>query len=138
MDLDAWLGTSLTPFLLASATLLAMVSLRNSDLATRSRACADELLYKAVANEERKAALRKQIRWFQRRYWLTSICFVCFAFTLGAFALSAYFIKQNGFFRATAQPLTWTAVALFTVGLFLLVIEFFLGPITLRINSRIK
>lgn len=130
-------SNSLISVLIANGALLAMISLRNSDVATRYRANVDELLYKApkhiddpVKQAARIASLRQQNAWFSRRYVLMSIAFVL---VVGATMGTWLFLLAGEPIRV---PILSITLLMGFVSLVLLVIEFILGPITLKLNDH--
>ena len=142
--------TKLLPVLIADATLLAMVNLRNSDLATRYRNNVKEAIYDCEL-DERKRSLRNQNRILLFRYVLTSITFLVLAFSLACFAINGLtgIEPQVGGDLTTVlgQGWLWTEVEpsktfnfrfgvdFFLFGLLLTMIEFAIGFITLRMDG---
>jgi hypothetical protein len=122
-----------TPLVIACGALLAMVSLRNSDLASRSRAAVDAL--EKTEDERRIKSLRWQIAWFNYRYILCSISFLCLAVAGGSFALEAFGLPSEGA-RSDLLVLASWGIWFLMAGLGLLCLEFLLGPITVVSNSR--
>ena len=125
--------SSLTPLLIACGALLALVSLRNSDIANRSRVAVDAL--EKTNDQRRTKSLKRQIIWFNYRYILCSISFVCLAFAGSLFAFSASWV-QHGVLPLDPRVLAAWGINFLMGGLGLLCLEFILGPITVLSNSR--
>jgi uncharacterized protein DUF2721 len=125
--------SALTPLLIACGALLALVSLRNSDLANRSRAAVDAL--EKAHDPRRVESLKRQIIWFNCRYVLCSISFIFLALAGGLFALSSMWMSQD-VSGSDLQTMTAWGIGLLIGGLGLLCVEFLLGPITVLSNSR--
>jgi len=122
-----------TPLVIACGALLAMVSLRNSDIASRSRAAVDAL--EKAEDKRRIKSLKWQIAWFNYRYMLCSISFVCLAVAGGSFALEAFGLLGESA-RSDLLLLASWGIWFLMGGLGLLCLEFLLGPITVVSNSR--
>jgi len=122
-----------TPLVIACGALLAMVSLRNSDIASRSRAAVDAL--EKAKGERRIKSLKWQVAWFNYRYILCSISFVCLAVAGGSFALEAFGLLAESA-RSDLLLLANWGIWFLMGGLGLLCLEFLLGPITIVSNSR--
>jgi hypothetical protein len=135
-----FLDNAISPLLIASAALLALVSLRNGDIATRSRNNVDELLYKATKEKlgknlgKRRANLRYQLNKFYGRYILTSFCFASLALALAFVAAAGFFAKQENK-HTVAIVLIGIGGAFFVVGLLLIIIELGMGYLTLKKNN---
>jgi hypothetical protein len=144
---------ALAPLLIANAAMLAMVSLRNSDIATRARKCRTEQLYgtddlgvkgsdgKLTAASEarinaRREKLRTQIKYFHYRYWLTSFCFVLLAISIACLGIFGYHLLENPKDSFHPTFLSDVGVWLFGLGVGLICVEFVVGPITLDMNAK--
>lgn len=125
--------SALTPLLIACGALLAMVSLRNSDIANRSRVAVDAL--EKTNDPRRVRSLKRQITWFNYRYVLCSISFISLASAGSLFALSAPW-SRDGVSLFELHKLAVWGVDFLMAGLGLLCLEFLLGPITVISNSR--
>jgi Protein of unknown function (DUF2721) len=133
LQVNANYYSALTPLLIACGALLAMVSLRNSDIANRSRVAVDAL---EKADDHRRAqSLKRQITWFNYRYVLCSISFISLASAGSLFALSAPWLRDGVPLFELHNLAVW-GVNFLMAGLGLLCLEFLLGPITVISNSR--
>ena len=134
-------SASIAPtIVLGIAAMMAMINLRNSDLASRHRANTKEALYdiKSIASsfsaEDRIASLKLQNKSLMSRYQRLSFSFVLMATTLVAFAVAILFAGSSPVFGGVVAFLAAIAA---TVSIILLVIEFWAGPGTLTENNRI-
>jgi hypothetical protein len=124
----------LTPMILAGGTLLAMASVRNSDIASRSRSCKEELLYKNPPLGRRRK-LKDQIKKFNNRYIFLSV--VSSLFSIGLFFCMIIAVLNNFNEETKTQNfLLLTSSVLFVVGLLVLLSEFCRGHGTLELNSK--
>jgi hypothetical protein len=124
----------LTPMILAGGTLLAMASVRNSDIASRSRSCKEELLYKNPPID-RSRRLKDQIEKFNNRYIFLSVVSALFSIGLFLCIIIAVLTNFNEEIK-TQNFLLLTSSVLFVVGLLVLLSEFFRGHGTLELNSK--
>lgn len=136
-----WLREATTPLLIATGTLLAMISLRNSDIATRARNNVDEALYKVCKLDEGKKRdnrlqnIRAQNQSFLRRYRMMSWAFSCLAVSICLFAVANVLLKKEG--AAWLSGIVGLAAcALLGIGLCMTVVEFIWGPGTLKRNGK--
>lgn len=125
--------------ILAAGTLLAIASLRQSDIATRSRQIVEEYLHKLKDLPEGKAArrggLKKQVKEFQNRYEWLKAASVCFALAIAAQILCMMSIiagLHDGFSVGL-----YLSLLTFSGGVFCLIREFCVGSRTLKINNEI-
>ena len=132
-----WIHEALPSIIIAIGTLLAMISLRNSDIATRARNNVDEALYKepsrgAAYFERRLAILRKQNRKLIRRYRLLSYSFILLMLSMVLFVASA---ATRG--EELGVLLALNAGLFLFAGLVIATCEFIIGPSTLEMNNEI-
>jgi hypothetical protein len=151
----------LLPLLVAMSTLIAMVSLRNSDVATRARNCQAELLYQVDALrgqshlpashhgaamdaqgqnlervERRKENLLRQIKHFERRYKSLSIAYVLLVLAvagLGLYGTSTLLLLIPEWL---SQAILYAGLVLFIAGILIMVWEAIVGSRTLELNSK--
>ncbi len=131
-----WIHGALPSIIIAIGTLLAMISLRNSDIATRARNNVAEALYKepnrGVAYAERRlVSLRQQNRKLIRRYRLLSYSFVLMMLSMVLFVASA---ATGG--DELSVFLAVNAGAFLFAGLVITTCEFIIGPSTLEMNNE--
>jgi len=152
---------ALLPILVTISTLIAMISLRNSDVGTRARNCRAELLYQVDAllpkidrsapltsteiddwdeamerGRRRKENLRAQIRHFESRYRLLSLAYILLILAmagLGLYGTSSFFIPISGRLAGAILDL---GLLMFVAGIVLMVWEAFVGSRTLELNSK--
>ena len=152
---------SILPLLIAIATLLAMISLRNGDVAIRARNCRDELLYKvdtlipsydpslalddaqrqkrdeAIRRAERRRKnLRQQIDKFHWRYRLMSAAFILLVFAAAGVGLYGTEVVGSLLGRGYERAILWSSIGLFIVGILMTVAEMWVGPQALELNSQ--
>lgn len=134
-------GEVVTPLIIAIGTLLAMISLRNSDIATRSRANVDEALYKlskVTAGrhcDERLKCIREQNVEFGHRYLRLSRAFNFAAFAIFPLALALLMIAYKPWARV-AGALVLASLLSLLAALILMWLEMRSGPTTLQENDR--
>lgn len=133
-------SANLTVLVITTGTMLAMISLRNSDVASRSRANAEELLYRldGIADtgrrERRRQSLVRQNAALARRYLRLSVAFLALSTALVLLCLMSGFEGSGR--PSTAYAVTaLTTVALFMIGLALAASEFMVGHLTLYLND---
>lgn len=130
----------ITPIVVAIAAVLAFITLRNSDIATRSRLLKEELLYKNIVDGSdvnfRRWNINTQILIFLLRYIITSACCIMLS---GSFY---YLIKSYNYQRNMGadeiQNYQDIGFDLFKYAIILYIIELAIGPITLYLNGRQK
>ena len=142
--LAALLHETMTPILLGTGGLLALISLRNGHLSDRSRGTAEEILYRlhtlAIASKPaRLADLKEQNALFTKRYERSGHAFVftIIAFGLFMFACTVGYKPAHIARSQIAGFCGLVAIALFATGLWYLINEFRFGILTLRINNKI-
>ena len=127
--------TRLLPILIATATLLAMVNIRNSEISARFRANGKEYRDNATS-QERKKNLACQNRMFYFRYIASCVSFLCLAFALLCFALfGAGRISGNAMHNDAIFNFNDGLFSLF-LGISIFAIEFVFGFFTLRRDGR--
>jgi hypothetical protein len=152
---------ALLPLLISMSTLIAMVSLRNSDVATRARNCHAELLYQVHALklqseqsgslqgaptdargrsaervERRKENLLEQIKHFEQRYKSLSMAYVLLVLAvagLGLYGTSTLFLLIPEWL---CQAILYAGLILFIAGILIMVWEAIVGSRTLELNSK--
>ncbi|WP_428671985.1 DUF2721 domain-containing protein [Reyranella sp.] len=132
---------TLLPLLISIASLLAMISIRNTDVATRARNCRSELLYQvdkldANARDRRKANLKKQIQHFQWRYRLMSAAFIVLVFAASGVGLYATATLDVLIGAANNKAILYASLCLFVLGMLATIIEMWVGPTSLDLNSQ--
>jgi len=135
----------LTPFILGGGTIMAMVSLRSSDIANRSRAIVSER--QALATQSGKTGdtprqrnLNLQTRIFFWRYVACSASFLGVAISIGLCIWAAktlFATSGDASNAALAADILQTAQWFFYFGLLLCVGEFTIGPWTLHLNNQL-
>lgn len=132
-----WIHEALPSIIIAIGTLLAMISLRNSDIATRARNNVEEALYKKPNRGvpyfgRRLAILRMQNRRLIRRYRLLSYSFILLMLSMVMFVASA---ATRG--EELGVLLALNAGLFLFAGLVITTCEFIIGPSTLEMNNEI-
>jgi hypothetical protein len=145
----ASLAAGTLPLLVACATLLAMLSLRNSHMSDRCREMERRSVKlvaeirevtvptKRLALEDELERVRNQKRMFYRRYKRTALSLISVTLSFVLFVMASVVSPRpgSGGFPALAEGAAVFGTLLLSVGLILLITEFLSGHKTLLLNS---